>query len=106
MAETKTFNNVTAEIFSCSKRKVGEYNKVKYDPPDANQGNLTMTVEGHIFSTPSTFDLGFDFNPATGDLVYTLINIIKQGSFPVATAWDRLGEAIDFCRGQGYVRIK
>lgn len=95
MTETKVFHSITSTIFACSKRYVEDHNKAKYNPPDANQGKVAISIEGHFPSPATTFELGFDFNPSTGDLTYTLIS--KQGYLPVSIAWDALGRGIDFC---------
>ena len=43
-------------------------------------------------------ELGFEFNPGSGDLTYTLIH--KSWIVPISEVWKGIGDTIDSCRKQ------
>ncbi len=90
MAETRTFNGVTAEIWE----KVKDVGRSRYgtvfDPPQGDSGTATTT-------TPvGTVVLGFDFDRQATRITYTLRN--KPLFLPSGTLWTGLAETIVRCR--------
>jgi hypothetical protein len=94
MTDMKVFHGVTPAIFACLKATSERSPGTKYVPPDANKGTATISIQGHFPSGISIFELGFEFDPSTGDLGYTLIR--KSGTLPIS--WAIIQDTIDSCR--------
>lgn len=89
MADQKTYNNVTAQIFECVKANSEKEHGTKYVPPDANQGTATtQSIVGEVV-------LSFDFNPQASTLTY----VIKKKPFIVSASqiWDGIQTTITAC---------
>lgn len=90
MSDMKAFNGVTPAIFSCLKATSGQQHGTKYAPPDGNQG--TATTETSMYSVV----LGFNFDPSSGVLTYTLIK--KSWIVPINEVWNGIADTINSCR--------
>jgi len=63
---SKSYNNVTAAIFSCVKATSEQEHGTIYNPPDAHQGTATTdTAVGKVV-------VSFDLNPAAEVLSYSI----------------------------------
>jgi hypothetical protein len=81
---------VAPAIFSCVKTETQQQHGTNYVPKDANKGTATS-------STPMySVVLDFDFNPASGDLTYTLIG--KSWIVPISEVWSGIGDTTNTCR--------
>ncbi|HJV70261.1 hypothetical protein [Ideonella sp.] len=90
MSDSKTFSGVTPAIFSCVKTTSAEQHGTTYDPPNANQGISTTKGTGWIVK------LKFEFDPADGDLKYTVVE--KSWIVPISAVWNGIGDTINGCR--------
>lgn len=90
MAETRTFNGVTAEIWERVK-DIGrsQYGTV-FDPPQGNSGTATTP-------TPvGTLVLGFEFDRQATQITYTVRT--KPRFLPSGPLWSGLAQTITQCR--------
>lgn len=91
MSDTKTYNNVTEEIFACVKEKSSKEHGTVYDPATGNKGvSTTKSVVGKVV-------LGYDLNSDTNEITYTLID--KPVLAPEHEIWKGIEKAINSCRG-------
>jgi hypothetical protein len=89
MASSKSFSNVTQEIWDCVKTTTGQEHGTTYDPPGSNKGtSTTKTIVG-------TVELGFDFDPVTTIVNYTIIK--KPFIVPESEIWDGIQSTINGC---------
>lgn len=90
MSDTKTFDNVTEEIFACVKEKSSKDHGTVYDPPNGNKGTATTkTVVGKVV-------LGYDLNTDTNEIKYTIVD--KPVLAPEHEIWKGIEGAINSCR--------
>ena len=93
MADIKVFYDVTSEIFACVKTKSKDEHGTVYDPPNGNSGTATTTTSLYFV------ELGFNFDPQSGDLTYTLIK--KSWLVPISEVWNGIAKTIDTCLSIG-----
>jgi hypothetical protein len=90
MTDIKIFHGVTPAVFACVKTTSEQQHGTKYVPADGNKGTATTSTSMYEVV------LGFDYNPATGDLTYTLIK--KSWIVPIDSVWSGIGDTINSCR--------
>jgi len=93
MPDMKVFSGVTPEIFECVKAKSEKEHGTKYVPRDADKGTATTST------TMYKSKLGFEFNPGSGDLTYTLVD--KSLIVPIKEVWKGIEKTISSCRAGG-----
>lgn len=90
MSDSKTYSNVTEQIFDCVKTKSATEHGTVYDPATGDSGTATThTVVGKVV-------LKFDLDTASGDLTYTLVD--KPILAPEHEIWNGIEGAINSCR--------
>ena len=90
MSDSKTYSNVTEEIFACVKATSSKAHGTVYDPPTGNKGTATTdTVVGKV-------KVGFDLNTDSNEITYTLIH--KPVLAPEHDIWNGIEDAINGCR--------
>ena len=90
MSDSKTYSNVTEQIFSCVKAKSSKEHGTVYDPPTENQGTATTdTVVGKVV-------LSYDLNTDTSEIKYILVD--KPILAPEHEIWNGIESAINGCR--------
>jgi len=80
MSEVKVFRDITSSIFACVKASPNL--RAKYVPADADKGSASIAIGGHVMGGDNQYDLNFEFDPAAGDLSYTLVK--KSAYLPVS----------------------
>ena len=86
---SKSYNNITAEIFACVRATSEKEHGTVYSPPDANKGTATTdTAVGKVI-------VSFDLNPATEVLSYSITS--KPFIVPAGTIWNGIGNTINGC---------
>lgn len=90
MSDMKVFHGVTPAIFDCVKATSAQQHGTKYIPPNGNQGTSNTTTATYFVN------LGFNFDPNSGDLTYTLID--KSWIVPISAVWSGIGDTINSCR--------
>jgi hypothetical protein len=87
--ESRTFPGVTPAVFECMRSKSEARDGTVYEPRDANRG--TATTSSPLWSIV----IDFVFEPATGDLHYTVVR--KTFLIPVQAVWDGIVNLIAEC---------
>jgi hypothetical protein len=86
---SKAYDNITEAIFDCVKAASAKAHGTVYDPPTADQGTATTeTPVGKVV-------LGFDLDPATSVLTYTIQSkpfVVSDGEI-----WDGISGTISGC---------
>ncbi|RAR57633.1 hypothetical protein C7401_115191 [Paraburkholderia unamae] len=90
MSDSKTYNGVTPEIFSCLKTKSKRDHGTIYDPAEGNTGTASTSGVGWAVK------LQFNFNPEGGQLQYTVLE--KSWIVPVGEIWSGISDTINSCR--------
>ena len=90
MSEVKVFRDITPSIFACVKASPNL--RAKYVPADADKGSASIAIGGHVMGGDNQYDLNFEFDPAAGDLSYTLVK--KRAYLPVSELWSLLERTI------------
>lgn len=90
MSDMTVFHGVTPAIFECMKATSEKQHGTKYVPRDGNKGTATTSTSMY------KVELGFEFNPSSGDLTYTLID--KSWIVPISEVWKGIGDTINSCR--------
>lgn len=90
MSDMTVFHGVTPAIFECMKATSEKQHETKYVPRDGNKGTATTSTSMY------KVELGFEFNPSSGDLTYTLID--KSWIVPISEVWKGIGDTINSCR--------
>jgi hypothetical protein len=94
MSKSRTFENVTAEIFACIKETTWSKHGAIYEPANALSGTVKTTVP-----LVGTVVLGFEFDPDAETIIYSIV----KKPFVVAEhyIWDGIQETIDTCGAVG-----
>ncbi len=90
MSKSRTFENVTAEIFACIKETTWVKHAAIYEPANALAGTVRTAVP-----LVGTVVLAFEFDPEAETLTYSIV----KKPFVVAEhyIWDGIQETIDGC---------
>ncbi|GAB5498796.1 MAG: hypothetical protein PsegKO_11070 [Pseudohongiellaceae bacterium] len=88
--DSKTYHNITEQIFDCVKRESKKEHGTVYDPANGDSGTATTKV-----SFVGTIEM--KFNLQNGDLTYTIVK--KPGLVPESKIWDGICDTIKSCGG-------
>ena len=88
-ADTRTFHNVSREVYECTK-DVGEARHATiYEPRDADYG--TATTSSFFWKLV----VYYRFDPATGDLYHEILQ--RSWIIPLDSVWAGIGDQIEEC---------
>lgn len=90
MADSRTWNGVTPQIFACVKASSERDHGTQYLPADGNKGTATTRV-----TALGTIVLGFELD-ADGTMTYTVEQ--KPTLVPESQIWSGIDSAIKGCR--------
>lgn len=89
---TKSFNNVTQDVWDCVKAASISQHSTVYDPPDGNQGTATTnTVVGTVV-------MEFVFDPTAETVTYTIKS--KPMLVPESALWNGIESSVEACINQ------
>lgn len=89
---SKTFEEVTPEIWNCIRDASKRKHDTVYDPPDADQGTATtLTIVGKL-------ELAYSFDREQNKITFTIES--KPIFVPASQIWDGIQDAIDTCAGK------